>query len=64
MPADNGEIATYASAQSALTQEKMTVWQNLFKGAPNNAAAVSLKGQLDQLNATETSDHASGVQLG
>ena len=29
----------------------MTVWQNLFKGAPNKASAVSLKGQLDQLNA-------------
>ena len=50
---NNGEIAAFASAQSALTQEKMTVWQNLFKGAPNDAAAVSLKGQLDQLNATK-----------
>lgn len=48
---NNNEIATYASAQQALTQQKMTVWQNLFKGAPNDAAAVSLKGQLDQLNA-------------
>jgi hypothetical protein len=45
------EIATYSSAQQALTQEKMTVWQNLFKGAPNKSQAVSLKGQLDQLHA-------------
>ena len=45
------EITTFASAQQALTQEKLTVWQNLFKGAPNKAQAVSLKGQLDQLNA-------------
>src|ERR1700694_2788717 len=45
------EIATYANAEQTLTQEKMTVWQNLFKGAPNKAQAVSLKGQLDQLNA-------------
>ena len=45
------EVATYASAEQALTQEKMTVWQNLFKTAPNKDKAVSLKGQLDQLNA-------------
>lgn len=44
------EIATYASAEQALTQEKLTVWQNLFKGAPNKSQAVSLKGQLDQLH--------------
>ncbi len=50
---NNNEIATYASAQQALTQEKMTVWHNLFKGAPNKAQAVSLKGQLDQLKAQQ-----------
>ena len=43
------EVSTYASAQQALTQEKMTVWQNLFKSAPNKSAAASLKGQLDSL---------------
>ncbi len=44
------QVATYASAQQALTQEKLTVWQNLFaaKGV-NNAAAVSLKTNLDNL---------------
>ncbi len=47
-----GQVAAFAAAQSALTQEKLTVWQNLFatKGV-NNAAAVSLKTQLDSLNA-------------
>jgi len=45
------EITTFASAQQALTQEKLTVWQTLFKGAPNKSQAVSLKGQLDQLEA-------------
>jgi hypothetical protein len=47
----NGEIAAYAKAQSTLTQEKMTVWQGLFAGAPNKAQAISLKGQLDSLTA-------------
>src|SRR6202023_3179795 len=36
-----GQIAAYANAQQALTQEKMTVWQGLFAGAPNKAQAVS-----------------------
>jgi hypothetical protein len=47
---NNNEVATYASAQQALTQEKLTVWQNLFKTAPNKQAAVSLKSQLETLN--------------
>ena len=48
---NNNEVVTYASAQQALTQEKLTVWQNLFKNAPNKTAATSLKSQLDSLNA-------------
>jgi hypothetical protein len=52
---NNGEIAAFANAQSALTQEKMTVWQGLFKGAPNDAQAISLKAQLDSLNAQKHS---------
>jgi len=47
---NNGEIAAYASAQSALTQQKMTDWQTIFAGAPNKSAATSLEGQLDALN--------------
>jgi hypothetical protein len=46
----SAQITAYANAQSALTQEKMTVWQGLFAGAPNASAAVTLKGQLDALN--------------
>ena len=47
----SGQIATYAAAQSALAQEKLTVWQNIFaaKGV-NNTAAVSLQTQLAQLD--------------
>ena len=48
---NNGEIAAYANAQSALTQQKMNDWQKIFAGAPNKNAATSLKGQLEQLNA-------------
>src|ERR1700735_1423843 len=47
---NNGEIAAYASAQSALTQQKMTDWQTIFAAAPNKGAAASLKSQLDALN--------------
>ncbi len=48
----NGQIATYAAAQSALAQEKLTVWQNIFatKGV-NNTAAASLQTQLAALDA-------------
>jgi len=47
-----GQVATYANAVQALTLQKMTDWQTIFTSAgANNAAAVSLKGQLDQLNA-------------
>jgi hypothetical protein len=46
----NGEIGAYASAQSALTTEKLTDWQKIFAGAPNLGAAASLKSQLDALN--------------
>jgi hypothetical protein len=45
------EVATYASAEQALTQEKMTVWQNLFASAPNKAQATSVLNQMTALNA-------------
>jgi len=45
-----GQVATYAGAVQALTLQKMTDWQTIFTSAgANNAAAVSLKGQLDNL---------------
>jgi hypothetical protein len=45
------QITAYASAQSALTQQKLNDWQTIFAGAPNKGAATSLKSQLDDLNA-------------
>ena|SRR5208283_4751860 len=45
------QITAYATAQTALTQEKLSIWQGLFAKAPNAPAAVSLKGKLDNLNA-------------
>jgi hypothetical protein len=45
------QINAYAAAQTALTQEKLSIWQGLFAKAPNASAAVSLKTNLDNLNA-------------
>jgi hypothetical protein len=46
------QIQAYAAAQSALTTEKLTDWQNLFvaNGTTKDAAAVTLKSSLDSLN--------------
>jgi len=46
------QISAYATAQSTLEAEKLSIWQGLFsaKGV-NNTAAVSLKSNLDGLNA-------------
>lgn len=54
------EVATYASAEQALTQEKMTVWQNLFAGAPNKAQAASV---LNQMTALKAQRHALMKQV-
>jgi hypothetical protein len=45
------QISAYTSAQQALTQEKMTVWQKLFQSAPNAKNAAAVLGQLNQLKA-------------
>lgn len=45
----SNEISAYSSALQALTQEKMTVWQNLFKQAPNANQAQTVLGELRQL---------------
>jgi lipase chaperone LimK len=45
------QVATYAADQQALTQEKMTIWQNLFASAPNKAQATSVLNQMTALNA-------------
>jgi hypothetical protein len=47
------QISAYATAQSTLAQDKLSVWQGLFaaNGTTKDAAAVSLKSNLDDLNA-------------
>jgi hypothetical protein len=47
----SNEISAYSSATQALAQEKMTVWQNLFKQAPNASQAQTVLGELRQLQA-------------
>jgi hypothetical protein len=42
-------ISDFVLAQKALTTEKYTVWEGLFKGAPNSSKATALLGQLEQL---------------
>ena len=48
----SNEISAYSSALQTLAQEKMTVWQNLFKQAPNTSQATTVLGELRQLHAT------------
>jgi len=45
------QVASFASAQQALAQERWTVWQNLFKGvsSTNLQQAASVYSQLQQL---------------
>ncbi len=43
------EISAYSSALQALAQERMTVWPNLFKSAPDLSKASSVYSQLQQL---------------
>ena len=47
----SNEISAYSSALQTLTQEKMTVWQNLFKQAPNTSQAQTVLGEMRQLQA-------------
>jgi hypothetical protein len=44
------QISAFAAAQQALTVEKYTVWEGVFKGAPNSNKATALLGQLEQLH--------------
>jgi len=43
------QISTYANAQQALTQERMNIWQGLFKDAPNPKQAATVLGELQHL---------------
>jgi hypothetical protein len=48
----NSQISSYSSALQSLAQERMTVWQTLFKAAPNPSQAASVYTQLQQLHST------------
>jgi hypothetical protein len=48
----SNEISAYSSALQTVAQEKLTVWQNLFKQAPNTSQATTVLGELRQLHAT------------
>ncbi len=45
-----GQISSFSNALQAMAQERMTVWQNLFKTAPNPSQAASVYSQLQQLS--------------
>jgi hypothetical protein len=46
----SNQIASYSSALQTMAQERMTVWQNLFKTASNLPQAASVYSQLQQLH--------------
>lgn len=43
------QISAYASAQHDLTVEKMTVWESLFKSAPNTKQSTAVLTQMQQM---------------
>lgn len=43
------QIASFSSASQTMAQERMTVWQNLLKTAPNLSQAASVYSQLQNL---------------
>lgn len=45
----DSQIAAFANAQHDLTVEKYTVWEGLFKDAPNKGKSAALLGQMQQL---------------
>lgn len=45
----DSQISAFANAQQALTVEKYTVWEGLFKGAPNSDKATAMLGQMQKL---------------
>jgi hypothetical protein len=47
------QISSFSNAVQAMAQERMTVWQSLFKTAPNPAQAASVYSQLQQLHSAK-----------
>jgi hypothetical protein len=43
------QISAFSNALQTMVQERMTVWQNLFKSAPNASQAANVYSQLKQL---------------
>jgi hypothetical protein len=46
----SNQITSFSTALQAMAQERMIVWQNLFKTAPNLSQASSVYSQLQQLH--------------
>jgi len=44
------QISSFSNALQTMAQERMTVWQNLFKTAPNQPQASKVYSQLNQLH--------------
>src|SRR5262249_34841922 len=47
------QVSSFASALQTMAHERMTVWQNLFKTAPNLSQAAGVYSQLQQLRSTK-----------
>ena len=45
----DSQITAFANAQHDLTVEKYTVWEGLFKDAPNKSKSAALLGQMQRL---------------
>jgi hypothetical protein len=43
------QVSAFSSAVQTMAQERMMVWENLFKTAPNPSQAASVYSQLQQL---------------
>src|SRR5258708_1214449 len=46
----SSQISAFSSALQTMSQERMTVWQNLFKSAPNPSQASNIYSHLQQLH--------------
>jgi hypothetical protein len=44
------QISSFSNSLQTMAQERMTVWQSLFKTAPNPSQAASVYSQLQQLH--------------
>jgi hypothetical protein len=47
------QVSSFSNALQTTARERMTVWQNLFKTAPNPSQAASVYTQLQQLHSAK-----------